>query len=126
VWYQGEDVRGDEEDDEERDKVDEPGPERGRGVVSRHGDSAGERGRGAAEAEEGQWVGRRVARAHRRVGSKLKLPACSVASPLESRLGWTGFGWVHLVGWCIVWNFYKSDVLENVFFIIGPKNYCAF
>jgi hypothetical protein len=86
VWYQGEDVRGDEEDDEERDEVDEPEPERGRGVVSRHGDAAGERGRGAAEAEEGQWVGRRVARAHRRVCSKLK-PACLLGGLASRVLG---------------------------------------
>lgn len=62
--YQGEHVGGDEEDNEERDEVDEPGAERGPGVVTCHGDAAGERGRRAAEAEEGKGVGRRVARAH--------------------------------------------------------------
>jgi hypothetical protein len=78
-WYQGENVGGDEEDDEERDEVDEPWAERGRGGVSRHGDAAGQRGRGAAEAKEGQEVGRGVARAHRRIGYKLKLPASASA-----------------------------------------------
>ena len=64
---------GDEEDDEERQEVEEPGgAERGhgsRGGVARHGDAAGEGERAGVVAEEEgreEGVGRRVARAHPR------------------------------------------------------------
>ena len=77
---------GDEEDDEERQEVEEPGEaERGhggRGGVARHGDAAGEGERAGVVAEEEgreEGVGRRVARAHPR-GPEPCFPA---------RVGWS-------------------------------------
>jgi len=80
-------VGGDDEDDEEREEVDEPGAERGHGGgVARHGDAAGE-GERARVAEEGrEVVGRLVARAHPRGGPEHQLSRDACSLPLCLRL----------------------------------------
>ena len=84
---------GDDEDDEEREEVDEPGAERGHGGgVARHGDAAGE-GERARVAEEGrEGVGRLVARAHPRGGPEHQLSRDACSLPLCLRLP-RGMGW---------------------------------
>lgn len=110
---------GDEEDDEEREEVGDPGAERGHGGgrgIARHGDAAGE-GEGAGVAEEGgevQGVGRRVARAHpggRGGGPEHQRDACSLsrrgglglpcASGAPGRAGAMGSGSRHGRGGCV-------------------------
>jgi hypothetical protein len=80
-------VGGDEEDDEEREEVNDPGAERWHGCgggVARHGDATGE-GERAGVAEEGRkGVGRRVARAHPRGGPEHQFLAGRLLSPLSA------------------------------------------